>query len=85
MSVQNTWEWGGVVLPSGSEVNGRYKGELVSYPYLKDCYISRLTVRKAGQEDNRRYIVRVDNKHGTDNVPVLLMLKVRTSYISWSW
>jgi len=75
MPIENTWEWGGVVLPSGSEVDGRYKAELLSHPHMEDCYISRLTVRRAGKEDSMRYIVRVENEHGQDTVPVLLNVK----------
>ena len=73
--VENTWEWGGVVLPAGSEVDGRYKAELVSHPHMEDCYISRLTVRNVGQEDSRRYTLNIENKHGRDMVPVLLSIK----------
>ena len=75
MPVRNTWEWGGVVLPAGSEVDGRYKAELVSHPHMEDCYISRLTVRNVGQEDSRRYTLNIENKHGRDMVPVLLSIK----------
>jgi hypothetical protein len=75
--VKNTWEWGGIVLPVGSEVDGRYKAELVSHPNKEDCYISRLTVRRVGLEDSRRYILNVENKHGKDMVPVLLTVKGR--------
>ena len=73
--VENTWEWGGVVLPAGSEVDGRYKAELVSHPHMEDCYISRLTVRRVGQEDSMRYMVSVENEHGKDTVPLLLNIK----------
>ena len=73
--VKNTWEWGGVVLPAGSEVDGRYKAELVPHPHMEDCYISRLTVRRVGLEDSRSYTLNVENKHGRDMVPVLLTIK----------
>ena len=73
--VKNTWEWEGVVLPVGSEVDGRYKAELVSHPHKEDCYISRLTVRRLGLADSRKYILNVENKHGKDMVPVLLTVK----------
>jgi len=79
--VKNTWEWGGVVLPAGSEVDGRYKAELVPHPHIEDCYISRLTVRKAGKEDSRRYTLSVENKHGRDMVPVMLNIKDPVSMI----
>ena len=71
---ESTWEWGGVVLPTGSEVDGRYKAELVTHPHMEDCYISRLTVRRVGQEDSKEYRLNVENKHGNDMVPVILKI-----------
>ena len=73
--VESAWKWGEVVLSTGSEVDGRYKAEMVPHPHMEDCYISRLTVRNVGQEDSRRYTLNIENKHGRDMVPVLLRIK----------
>ena len=75
MPVSSTWEWEGVVLPAGSEVDGRYKAEMVTHPDMEDCYISRLTVRRVGLEDGRKYLLNVENKHGSDKVHVLLNIQ----------
>ena len=75
MPVSSTWEWEGVVLPAGSEVDGRYKAEMVTHPDMEDCYISRLTVRRVGLEDGRKYLLNVENKHGSDKVHVLLNIE----------
>ena len=70
--VRNTWEWGGVVLPTGSQIDGRYEAELVSDPDKEDCYISRLVIRGLEVGDGRTYILNVENIHGRDSVPVIL-------------
>ena len=75
MPVRNTWEWGGVVLPAGSEIDGRYKAELVSHPHKEDCYISRLIMRRVEMGDGRTYTLNVENMHGRDTVPVLLSIE----------
>ena len=72
MPVRNTWEWGGVVLPAGSEIDGRYRAELVSHPVREDCYISRLMVRGVNIGDARTYKLNVENKHGIDSAIVSL-------------
>ena len=75
LPVKSTWEWEGVVLPAGSEVDGRYKAEMVPHPHKEDCYISRLTVRRVGLEDGRQYVLKVENMHGIDKVLVRLNIK----------
>ena len=70
--LRNTWEWDGVVLPSGSEIEGRYRAELMSHPEKEDCYISRLVVRGVKMGDGRTYILNVENKHGRDTARVEL-------------
>ena len=77
MPLRNTWEWDGVVLPAGSEIDGRYKAELVAHPDMEDCYISRLLVRGVTMGDGRTYTLSVENIHGRDSVPVLLQTKGR--------
>jgi len=72
MPVRNTWEWGGVVLPAGSEIDGRYKAELIAHPTMEDCYISRLVVRGVNIGDARTYTLSVENIHGRDSIPVAL-------------
>ena len=63
------------MLPTGSEVDGQYKAELVPHPHMEDCYISRLTVRRVGLEDSKEYRLNVENMHGNDMVPVVLNIK----------
>ena len=75
LPLKNTWEWGGTVLPAGSELDSKYKAELVEHPHMANCYISRLTVRGVGLRDSRPYTLMVENKHGRDTVPVLLSIK----------
>ena len=77
MPLRNTWEWDGVVLPAGSEIDGRYKAELVAHPDMEDCYISRLVVREVTMRDGRTYTLSVENIHGRDSIPVLLQTKGR--------
>ena len=75
MPVRSTWEWEGIVLPAGSEVDGRYKAELEPHPNKKDCYISRLTVRRVAIQDGRKYLLNVENVHGSDKAHVVLNIK----------
>ena len=75
LPLRNTWEWGGTVLPAGSELDSKYKAELVEHPHMQNCYISRLTVRGVGLRDSRSYTLMVENKHGRDTVPVFLNIK----------
>ena len=63
---------GGVVLPSGSETDGRYSTELVSHPDMVGCYTSRLVVRGLEFGDGRTYSLNVENKHGMDSLSNLL-------------
>ena len=63
------------MLPAGSELDSKYKAELVEHPHMANCYISRLTVRGVGLRDSRPYTLMVENKHGRDTVPVLLSIK----------
>ena len=62
-------------MPAGSELDSKYKAELVEHPHMANCYISRLTVRGVGLRDSRPYTLMVENKHGRDTVPVLLSIK----------
>jgi hypothetical protein len=82
LPLKNTWEWGGTVLPAGSELDSKYKAELVEHPHMANCYISRLTVRGVGLRDSRPYTLMVENKHGRDTVPVLLSIKDPVSMTS---
>jgi len=82
LPLKNTWEWGGTVLPAGSELDSKYKAELEEHPHRDKCYISRLTVRGVGQGDSRSYTLIVENKHGKDTVPVLLNIKEPVSMTS---
>ena len=51
------------MLPAGSELDSKYKAELVEHPHMANCYISRLTVRGVVMEDNKEYsILKVKNK-----------------------
>ena len=63
------------MLPAGSELDSKYKAELVEHPHMANCYISRLTVRGVGLRDSRPYTLMMENKHGRDTVPVLLSIK----------
>ena len=75
LPLRNTWQWGGTVLPAGSELDSKYKAELVEHPHMVHCYISRLTVRAVGLRDTRSYTLTVENKHGRDTVPVTLNIR----------
>ena len=33
--LRNTWQWGSVVLPAGSELGGKYRAELVEHPQVQ--------------------------------------------------
>ena len=46
---------------------------------MKNCYISRLTVKQVGHKDSRKYLVTVTNMHGSDTAPV--HLTVRGKYL----
>jgi len=82
MPVLNTWQWDGVVLPAGSEIDGRYKAELEPHPHMADCYISRLIVRRLEMRDGRTYTLNVENKHGRDTVPMMLNIQDPVSMAS---
>ena len=73
--VRNTWEWGGVVLPTGSQIDGRYEAELVSDPDKEDCYLSRLVIRGLEMGDSRTYMLNVENIHGRGSLSVLLHIE----------
>jgi hypothetical protein len=73
--LHTAWKWGDTVLPTGSEVGGRYQADMVPHPHMEDCYISRLTLTRVGQQDNKEYTLTVENQHGKDMVPVLLKIK----------
>lgn len=81
LPLTNTWQWGGTVLPAGSELDSKYKAELLTHPHMENCYISRLTVRGVGLRDSRPYTLLVENKHGRDTVPVLL--NIRGKAVGW--
>jgi len=82
LPLTNTWQWGGTVLPAGSELDSKYKAELLTHPHMENCYISRLTVRGVGLRDSRPYTLLVENKHGRDTVPVLLNIRDPVSMTS---
>ena len=73
--LKNTWEWGGTVLPVGSQLYRKYEARLVEHPHKANCFISSLTVRGVRLRDSRSYTMMVENKHGRDTVHVLLSVK----------
>jgi hypothetical protein len=34
LPLRNTWQWGSVVLPAGSELGGKYRAEMVEHPQV---------------------------------------------------
>ena len=68
-----TWQWAEVVLPLGSELDGRFKVELLSVQ--GDCYISRLTISSLTMQDTGEFIVKATNKYGEDRVVMLLLVE----------
>jgi hypothetical protein len=42
---------------------------------MADCYLSRLTLVGVGQVDSRPYTLYVENAHGTDTVPMNLIVR----------
>merc|ERR1711874_260827 len=54
----------------------------MGHPHMEDCYISRLTLTRVDQQDNKEYTLTVENKHGKDMVPVLLKIKAPIPIVS---
>jgi hypothetical protein len=51
--LRNTWQWGSVVLPAGSDLGGKYRAEMVEHPQVP--FHSACTVKKICPENSEQY------------------------------
>ena len=70
--IRTTWEWDGTVLPTGSDISGRFRAESVPHPSMEECYISSLVVSEVEKEDAMTYSLHVENSFGQDQVLLAL-------------
>jgi len=74
--IRNTWQWEGIVLPSGNQYqDGKFEAKMDNILQKIDCYTSSLIINNLASDDMRSYKLVVENIHGTDELDINLIIE----------